>query len=232
MIALMVIALLLILVTAVMLVRLKFYVIYRDGLSAYAKVLWFKFYLTGEPEKPIDLKDFKIKRFRRKRDKVLRRYRSSIEKKQNKKNIQTKETQEKKKKKSFSSPPDLIETIRSLLEGILVRFPQYLHIDINRFVIEVGGDDAHSTALLYGGAVQGLQYLITSLDSCSKLKCTGGAQVGVAPNFLEKTFKSEVDIIAHIRVYGAISIGLKFLSNYFKAKSRRKTSVSKERTAK
>ncbi len=223
---------LLLLFTSVALIRIKFRIIYKNELVAYANVLGFKFYLSGGPEKPINLKHFKIKKFRKRRDKALKKYQSKLAKKSENNVEVTKEKQVEKKKKRFSSPSELIEMIKSLLDGILVRFPQYLHIDINRFVIEVGGEDAHQTALLYGGAIQGLQYLVSSLECCSKVKRTKGAQVGVVPDFLEKTFKSEVDIMAHIRVYGAIRIGIKFLANYFKTKLRRKTSVSKERTAK
>ncbi len=230
--AIIIISALILLFTAIAFVRLKFFIVYNDGLTAYAKVLWFKIYLTGEPEKPINLKHFKIKRFRRRRDRIIKKYQNKLAKKSLKKSDTADKKEKSRKKKAFSSPSELLERVKSLLDGILIRFPRYLHVDIRCFVVEVGGEDAHQTALLYGGAVQGMQYLITSLDACSKLKCTKGARVGVSPNFLEKTFSSEVDITAHIRIYGAVHIGLKFLSNYFKTKLRRKPSVSKERMAK
>ncbi len=232
MIAIIIIAALILLFTAAAFVRLKIHIIYKDKLVAYAKLLGFKLYLAGEPDKPVNLKDFKIKKFRKKRDKAIKAYQKSLRKNASLKKVSAQPKEKRTPKKSFSSPSELINQVKALLEGILVRFPQDLHIDINRFVIEVGGEDAHQTALLYGGTVQGLQYLITSLDKCSKLKCIKDAQVGVTPNFLKKTFKSEVDIMAHIRVYKAIRIGFKLLGNYFKTKLRRKSSVSKERTAK
>ncbi len=233
--ALIIIATVLLLTVMLLSIRVRFVIKYdNDGLVTYAKALFFKLYLTGEPEKELHLKDFKIKRFRKKRDKAIKKYNKSLLKKKKKSDVKNSKesTQQDNKKKRFSSPSELIDTVKGLLEGVLIRFPKYLHIDIKRFVIEVGGADAHQTAMLYGGTVQSMQYLITALGKAARLKKVKNAQVGVTPNFLCRAFRAEAEITAHISIFGLLRLGIKFISNYFKTKSRSKSSVLKERTAK
>ncbi len=230
--ALIVIASVLLLLVLILSVRIRFIIKYTgDGLETYAEIPFFRFYLTGEPEKKLRLRDFKINRFRKRRDKAIKKYNDALAKKSKKKKKAKSDFAPVEKKKRFSSANELISTVKKLLDGVLVCFPRYLHIDIKRFVIEVGGDDAHQTAMLYGTAVQGMQYLIYGAGKCARLKKKNNASVGVTPNFINKCFRAEADITAHISVFGALKLGIKFISNYFKNKHRRINSVSKERTA-
>ncbi len=231
--ALIIIAAVLLLIVLLLSLRVRFVVKYGiSGLQTYAKVLFFRYYLTGEPQKQLKLKHFKIKRFRKRRDKAVKKYNERLLKKTKKGKKKTAEEGEAtKKKKRFSSSGELIGKIKHLLNGVLERFPKYLHIDIKRFVVEVGGEDAHKTAILYGTAVQGMQYFITGLGKGTRLKKCKNADVGVTPNFLEKCFRAEVDITAHISVFGLLRLGIKFMSNYLKNKMRSRRPVSNERTA-
>ncbi len=232
--ALIVIAAMILVIAVILSVRIRFRIIYEDDRpQIFAKVLFFKFYLAGEPERPLRLRDFKIARFRKRRDNVLKKY--NDKRLEQLKKTAPKKTEEKPKEKTKKSPAALIDDVKRLLEGILERFPRYLNVRVNHLVIRVGAEDAHKTAMLYGEAIQALQYLIAFLRSACKLKKKNGADVGVYPDFLEKGFGLKADIEAHIRVLGVLSIGIKFLKNFLKRRSRSKRAVKNktlERTAK
>ncbi len=220
-------------------INLNYYIIYSDnGFITYARVLWFKFYLYGEPEEKLKLRDFKIKRFRKRRDKAVKTYNKSLAKKSDKtqkKKISSTENKSDTKKtgKKFSSFKPLLDKIKEVTDGIFDRFPRYMKLDIRKFRIVIGCDEAHETALVCAGAIQALQYLICGIKRFASVNKTKNADVGVYPEFQFSTFKCDIDIHAHIRLGKVITLGIIFLKNLIKSKLRKQASApSKERMAK
>ncbi len=193
-----------------LLMRVRLRLILKDGqLKAYIGILFFRYELYSDKRSKIKKSDFKIKKFRRRRDKVLKKYR--IEK--TPKNKLKRETS-----KTHTSPILLINKLRLMFSEAISLFGKYHRIDKFNFDITVGGDDAAKTAINYGYTITSLQFLITFLERYSNLDKTENKNANVVADFKNGEWNMKLDIIGSVRVLNILRIGMSALIGYLKHK--------------
>ena len=213
------------LIVALLFTKIRLLFQFSGGdITVAVKILFFRIDITEKAEEKINKNKYKIKKFRRRRDKVLKKYRMKTEK-QNEKNAEPKENtevQESEKTKKKMGPKQLVNMISELFGEILKRFPRYLHVEFKKLIIGVGGKDAADIAIKTGAVMQAVQYLVTSLKSLTNVRKLKGGQVYVYPVFVEGKWCAEVDISAYIRVGNVLRLGIIFIKNYLKRKIKNK----------
>ena len=216
------------LIVALLLVKIKLLFQFSEGdISVAVKLLFFKIDITEKAEDTINKNKFKIKSFRRRRDKVLKKYKiKTADKPKANKTDETKESSENTEKatnkKKLKNPKQLISKISALFGEMLKIFPRYLHIEFKKMIIGVGGKDASDIALKTGTVMHAVQYLVTYLEGLTNVKKLKGGQVYVYPVFVEGKWSAEVDIRAYIRVVNVLRLGVVFVKNYLKYKIKKK----------
>ena len=195
-----------------LLMRFRLLLSYKDGVfKLYLKVLFLKFELFGNKKERLKKSDFKIKKFRRRRDKVLKKYRI--------KKAASKKTIENNVKKKKTSPLILIKELKDVIIDTVKLFGRCLKIDKFKVRIQVGGKDAAKVALNYGYVIQALQYLVTLLECITNLDKTKHKSAEVEADFKNEEFDADINIAVSIRTVHGIRLGIKALLGYFKFKS-------------
>lgn len=220
MIALIIITCILLVIVLLLLMRVRLQLTLKDGrLNAYLRLLFFKIKLYSDKKSKIKKSDYKIKRFRRRRDKVLKKYRI---KKPPEKKIK-KET-----KKQHTSPLLLISKVKLMFADAIGLFGRHHRIERFNVSITVGGSDAAKTAINYGYVITSLQFLVTFLEYFSNLDKTKNKSADVAPDFENGKWSVSLDIIGAVRVMHILKIGISALLGYFKHKNVNKPQTAEE----
>lgn len=217
----------LLLIVALLFTKIRLLFQFSGGnITVAVKILFFRIDITEKAETKINKNKYKIKKFRRRRDKVLKKYKIKTDGKNlNEKNADANENtedQESENPKKKMGPKQLVNMISELFGELLKRFPKYLHIEFKRLVIGVGGKDAADIAIKTGAVMQAVQYLVTSFGSLTNIKKTKDGQVYVYPVFVEGKWCAEVDVSAYIRVGNVLRLGIIFIKNYLKRKIKNK----------
>lgn len=202
--------------------RIKFAVKYdSDGFAVKAGIWFIWLTVAGGKAKKVKKSDFKIKKFRSRCRKVLKKYNKNRLKELNKKTEKPKEQKKKKSSLIPSSPRELIGMVKSIFGEIIKRFPGYLHIKCKKLIISVGGNDAHDIAVKYGETVQAAQYLITFLGEVSHLKEASSSEISIYPDFACGKWNAQLEIQAGIRIINIIRLGLSVIVGFFRYKKQR-----------
>ena len=188
-------------------------VLKNDRFRLYLKILFLKFELFGDKKSRIKKSDFKIRRFRRKRDKAIKKYRI---KKEPKKSLKA---QIKKKK---SSPLILIKSLKDVIWDTAVLFNKRLKIKRFKIQVKVGGRDAAKVAINYGYVIQAVQYLVTFLESVTNLYKTKNKSADVIADFAEQKWSASLDAEMSINTIDAIILGISAFKGYIKQKLKKK----------
>ncbi len=208
---LIVLACIAVLLVLLIIMRVRLLFTFNDGrIGVYLKVLFLKFELYADKKSKVKKSDFKIKRFRRRRDKVLKKYRI--------KKVPQK-TVENESKKKHSSPLTMIKSLKMMLWDALQLFGKYLKFDKFKIKVSVGGNDAAAIALNYGYVIQALQYLVTFLEYISNLYDAKNKSAEVNADFTSGKWNATVDIAVSMRVFQLIAVGLSALKGYLKHKN-------------
>ena len=215
--ALVTVGIILIVFFAIAMTRLKFRLAYVDGIVATAQVLFIKLRIYPKKKRKYKVKDFKIKRFRKRTKRNIQRAEAKAERKR----LRAEKKKNRKKKKSGSDEVEceqggkkkraikpLVRMLLRVLKVFIQRFPRYLQITVSRLVIGVATDDAANTAVTYGYVCQSAQYLITYIKLNSNLKQTRKAVVSVYPDFTAVKPKIELDVTLSIRIWQVIALGI------------------------
>ena len=210
--ALIIILCILLAIVLLMLMRVRLAISFKDGhIRVLLKILFLRFDLFSDKKTRIKKSDFKIKRFRRRRDKVLREYRD----KKPPKNTARSEV-----KKKQTSPIQLIDTLKLMLTDAVNLFEKHHRIEKFYVEITVGGNDAAQVAILYGLTVQALQYFVTFAEYTSNLDKTKRKKADVKADFKDGKWDARVDIEGSVRVIHLIKIGLAAMIGYFRHKEK------------
>ncbi len=214
----------LLLISILLLTKIRLLFQFSDGKTVIAvKILFFRVDITEKAEARINKKKYRIKRFRRRRDKVLKKYKIKTQGKKAKPKVQ--ETQEQPseapaqtEEKKKSSVKQIIHTITELFGEVIRVFPRYVHIEFKKLIIGVGGKDAADIAEKTGGVMQAVQYLITFFGAVTNVRKVKGGKVYVYPAFADGKWYACADVSAYIRVGNILRLGLIFVRNYIKRK--------------
>ena len=112
----------------------------------------------------------------------------------------------KQKKKKVSDVTEAIKLISELLSKIVGRFFKYLRVKVARIRVVIATDDAAKTALQYGLAVQGVQYVVTLLENVSNFSVEKNGYISVDCDYCSEKPILDVDISFSIRVWQALAL--------------------------
>ena len=202
------------LIMLLLLMRLRLFLSFKDGLLI-VKVgaLFIKFRIFGEERRKIKLSDFKIRKFRRRRDKALKKYRITSAPKKDIKRAA---------KKKKSSVLVLIKDLKDVIIDAVRSFGKYLKIDRFILKINVGGADAAKVAQNYGYVIQSIQYLVTFLEQISNLDKIKRKKAEVNADFTNEKWDARVDIALSIRVLFLLKIAFDAFIGFIKHKMKKK----------
>ena len=181
------------LVLLILTTRVRVFICYENGLTAYARLWFFKFNFFPE----------KIKASKRKKDK-----KGSIP--------ALPSTHTPKKEKSITKK---LWEMKAVLTRIINIFLGKIHFRFLKIMINVSCDNAAKTALLYAGANQGVAYIIETLRNISNVDVTNNSQVCVNADFVSGNSSFEGKIELYIRVAPLILVGIHALKEYENFKS-------------
>ncbi len=195
MIALYIILGALLLISLILLLRVRVVINYEEILYVYLRVLCFKYRLY--PLKPI-----KAKR-----------------KKKKQKEAPIKESKPEATDKKEDSIPKKLWVMREILLNTISRFLNKLHFKLIKLNVVVGCDNATATALAYGAVTQGISYLLETLDTISNVDISKRSQISVRSDFISQKSSFEGKIVLYISVAHILYVGWHFLKKYIKNKT-------------
>ena len=185
----------------------------KNGPFVTVRFWFFSYRMAGKKKKKIKKKDYRIGRFRKRRDKIKKKYKLKSKEKKPKE----KKTPENTVKRGIK---ERVLDIYGLFEETLKKFPNCLKIYCKKLVIAVGGKDAHNIAINYGAVIQSVQYAITAVGSYTNLYKAKNADVRIYPAFADGKWKAEADFTFKIRTVSGIRLGLTLLKSYLRRKKR------------
>jgi len=211
---LIVLAIIAILIALILLMRFRLLLSYSgEALKVYVKVLFLRFEIVGSKREKLKKSDFRIRKFRRRRDKVLKKYRiKSAPKKDILKTANKKKT----------SPIALIKDLKDIIIETLRLSGRHVKIDKFKLKVNVGGMDAANVAINYGYVIQATQYLVTFLEHITNLDKTKRKSAEVKADFKDEKWSANVDIVLSLRVIHALKIAVKAFMGYLKYKRKKK----------
>lgn len=198
MIALYIILGIALLIGIILLLRVKVIISYEERLQVYLRFAFFKVRLfPAKPKKP--------KKAKKKGKKT---------KKAPAPNTENKPEEQKKDEGAVSK----LWAMREILLHTIAKFLNKLHFKFVKLNIVVAGDNAASTALLYGATTQGVAYLIEILDNISNVDISKRSKISVRSDFISQKSFFEGKIVLYISVVHILYVGLHFLKKLIKSK--------------
>lgn len=199
MIALYIILGIALLISLILLLRVKIIISYEEALQVYLRYAFFKMRLfPARAKKP------------------------KKQKKKRKKKQASKAPAPSEKKADESKKDDGVVSklwaMREILLHTIAKFLGKLHFKLVKLNIVVAGPDATATALLYGATTQGVAYLIEVLDTISNVDITKRSEISVRSDFISQKSFFEGKIVLYISVVHIIYVGLHFLKKLIKSK--------------
>ena len=203
------------------------------------RVLFLRFKILPKKEKSYNIKNYSLKKIRKREEKARKKAEAAALKKKRKSEKKAAEKAKKKaeldamtkeerralkalKKASKPALGDLVSLICRVLGVFCSRFFGKIRIKVARLNVRVGAADAMQTAVLYGVANQSVQYLMAGLGKITNLDGLDKAEISVTPDFLSG--KVDFDLKLTVRVSlgnvlgAALRAGWKFLTGYSRIK--------------
>ncbi|MBQ8287432.1 MAG: DUF2953 domain-containing protein [Clostridia bacterium] len=204
-------------------IRASVEVEYNTDVRVAVKVLGMTFRITPKEKKPLKLSDFTPKKYRKRlaKDEKLRlkqeakkakkqaeKERKKAEKKAAKeaakKGLPPPDDGKKKKEKKKKELAEIMELVLVGLDAVKVLFKSFgkhFRIEAVRLKIAVGGEDAASTAILYGIVVQFVTYLCHALAAITNFKVRKPEEIAVTADFLSDKLTMDLHFVFRLRVW-------------------------------
>lgn len=200
--------------------RAKLFFLFSDGKTqVFLKYLFFRYDLTDKEVEKINLSDFKISRFRRRRDKVLKKYKLAHAEKK-KSDQDKKESQANENDTNTESSEKKVKFNMALLKDLLVLvgrvFPRCLSVRVKTLMIGVGGKEADDIALKTAAMLSLTQYTVSAIGEVADLQKTKDAQVEVLPMYADGKWHAQINVMASIRLGAVLRLGISLLIYYLK----------------
>ena len=216
--------------------RIKVYILLEDELKVRAGlgpvVLTV---VPSKPKKPLRAKDFTYKKHQKRLEEDRVRAAKKAEKAAKKKADKAAKAAEKKKQAEKlakeaeaaannpdeSRSSDKLETILSLVSfgvGELGRLASWLHTDVKRLEVTVGGPDAASVALNYGRISAAAAILMELLDHKTALRHRPRRVVSVEADFLSEKTVFKADMSFKLRLVSFLRIAVHALVWFIRLK--------------
>lgn len=208
----------------VALTRVTVAVVSDDGSRIYLKILFIKILLAPKEEKTPDLRDFKIKKYRKRRLKEEKKLLKAEKKKQKKETKNEKsDSGEKKKTETDTGGASLgdnvtygTDIIRNVVAKAVEKFGKHARITVRKLHITVAGSEPDKTAITYGYVCQAVAYILEIANCNLNMVYPKRKQQYIAVNvdFLAEKPTFEADIAIGLRVWQIISVGVTALKGY------------------
>ena len=105
-----------------------------------------------------------------------------------KRSLKDNKKKEKPQTKQKSNILDTLKLVAGILSAVKDKFLRYLRIRVAKLKLIIASDDAAKTAMIYGVAVQGVQYIVSILESFSNFSVVKSGDIHVDCDFTkEKT---------------------------------------------
>ncbi len=180
---------------------------------------------------PAKEKPFRLRRYSQRA--LNRREKKQVKKQARQAKKQAKKAAKRPPTKTPSQPPtlrqritkltDTLSLVTSLIDTLHERLFRATHIHVHRLSVRVGSDDAAKTALLYGAICPSVALLFGVLQEKSNLHLHHPETIRVIPDFTHEGFSAELDIRIHMRVWHAVSLGLRSLVHIITHKARKRS---------
>ena len=210
-----------------------------DSTALSVRVLFLRFKILPKKEKSYNVKNYSLKKIRKREEKARKKAEAAALKK--KKKAEKKAAEKPKKKAELegltreerraakalqkASKPalgDLVSLICRVLGVFCSRFFGKIRIKVARLNVRVGAADAMQTAVLYGVANQSVQYLMAGLGRITNLDGLDRAEVSVTPDFLSSKIDFDLKLTVRVSIGNllgaALRAGWKFLTGYSRIK--------------
>ena len=224
-IPLIVVGAILLLLLALLLLRIKLCITYREDVALTARALGIRVRLFPRRKK-IKWRRYSPKKAKKISDKKEKKQLTKLAKKEKKK-ARRKAKPKLPFRQRLQTINDKVRFVRVLLAAVIRKTHRHLRLQTARLHIRVASDDAAKTAILYGAVCQSVAYLLAALDSVTKLKSTT-TQVSVEPDFLSERSSADVKIVLSVRVFGALMILFGAAFAYVRLKFERKNHSHKQ----
>jgi hypothetical protein len=193
-----------------------------DGTSANVltvklRVLFITHTVVPEKRKKINPNDYSYKKMQRLHESELKKQSKAIKKRKKP------DTDTEKKTSSavtLSDIPALIDSLKGTVGAILKKFARHLRVDIHRFTISVGGDDAVKVALMYAAVSQGCAYILETLDNYCKIIDKRHSKTTADANFLSADTTADIKLVFRLRIIHALDLLLSTAIGYVKTKNK------------
>ena len=125
------------------------------------------------------------------------------------------------KKKEKPRLRESIALLRALVAALAKKTGGHLHLHTARVNIRVATGDAATTAILYGAAAAALSYLLTALDSVTRLHA-GEEKISLTADYLGEKSTADVKIVFKLRLIFALTLLFSLALTYLKTKRAQK----------
>ncbi len=204
MIVLWILCILILLVTALCLTRIRVLICANTEISVKLSIYGIKIPLYPQNKKKANPKKFK---------------KGYPKAKPNKKAKESaKDTQKKDEPKEKIPIGEMIDTILFLLKKFFSKFFKYLRLDVSRIIVTVGAEDAAKCAVLYGGVSQSVAYLLEFLDRNLHICKKRSGEINVRCDFTAESISYDIFLSASLTVWQILDIGISLAYNYLKGK--------------
>lgn len=222
---LIVIGIIALIIAGIMAIRATVYIDYRDEVRLTVSVAGLKIKILPKKEPaPVNIDDYSPKKFKKmlakkkkKEEKLALKKKKKDEKKQAKK-LAKKEAKKKAKeqekldrkagkpKKEKRSLVENISLVTHIVGIFFRRFAKHFRIKVARLNIIIATGDAATTAITYGVAVQGVEYILALLDKVTNVKYKKDAEVYVGVDYLTDKTQVDVSLAFSLRVWHLFDI--------------------------
>lgn len=198
--------LILALIILLLLFQIRISIVYEGDVNVFVNALFFRFKVYPRDNKP-DIKEFSAKGINKKIKKDREKIAAQA----------TKEEKEKSAGKRNVRVTDTLKLVADILFAIKRRFFKYLRIKVAKLNLVVATDDAAKTAIEYGLAVQGVQYIVSFLESITNFSVEKNGSIYVDCDYCTEKTRFDLDITFSLRVWQAAAIliraGVAFVMN-------------------
>jgi len=186
-------------------------------LSVKLRVLFVTRTILPEKREKVNPSNFSYKKLQKLHESELKKQNKAIAKK--KKN--TKGTPKKKPSPvTVSNIPSLLESLKDTVGEILKKFVRHLHVDVRRFKISIGGEDAAATALMYSAVSQGAAYIFEILENYCKVYDKRKSKTSAEANFLSLVTTADIKFVFRLRIIHLLDLLISTAISYIKTKNK------------
>lgn len=180
----------------------------------------FKKKLYPTKDDKIRLSDYKIKKFRKNKQKDNKSKKKKSDKKSKKESPEKKGDTQKTDEKPKRDIMGFIESLTEVARVLFSRFGRHLRINVKRLYITVATPDAASTAVLFGAVCGAVQCFLELFDNTLHVTFPKSKDLQVVTDFTSEKITADIDITFSFRLWQLFDILIRSAWTYLKHKEK------------